>query len=166
MTMIRALAPLLLLFLVIVAPEAAEAQRSQQPPESREHLERRVRDRFEALIRKELDVDETTAARLRATVEEFTPERRELARRQGELRRTMRRLDDVLPPAEAQAVLDDLVDLQRAEVDLIVRERTALLRFLSPGQVLRFYALRDQLGDRVRDVRNRPDGRSSGETPP
>ena len=163
MTMARSLATILLLALLTLLPEPALAQRGQTgAPESREQLERRVRERFESLIRKELSIDEATSTRLRMMAEQFAPERRQLARQRGELRRAMRSLDDLLPAAEAQAILDDLVEVQRAELEMLVRERAALLAFLSPGQVLRFYALRDQFGDRVRDVRDRPTGRGPG----
>lgn len=162
MTIVRAV-PVLALLVLLVAPAPSAAQRGQESTaESREHLERRVRERFEALIRKELGVDDATASRLRTAVEQFSPQRHDLARRQGEVRRVMRHLDALLPPAEAQVILDDLVALQRAELDLIVRERAALMEFLSPGQVLRFYALRDQLNDRVRDARDRDRDRSGG----
>lgn len=153
---------LALLFLAF-APEVALAQPGQgPPPEGREHLERRVRERFDGMIRTALSIDETTATRLRVTMDSFQPERRTLSMREGELRREMRELDSILGAAEAQAMLDALIEVQQAEVELFAREQQALLAFLTPGQLLRFYAVRDQFGDRVRELRGEPTGARRG----
>lgn len=163
MNTVRSLFGVLLLTLLAILPEGAAAQPRQGPPDGREHLEQRVRERFESLIRAELAIDESTATRLRETMESFFPERRALGMRNGALRRQLRELDDVLPPAEAQAVLDALIEVQQAEVDLFAREQAELLEFLAPGQLLRFYALRDQFEERVRRVRDQSGG--AGDAP-
>lgn len=162
MTPLRSLLGALALTLLAIVPEGVTAQPRQGPPGGREHLEQRVRDRFESLIREELAIDESTATRLRETMESFFPERRALGVRNGELRRRLRDLDAVLPPAEAREILDALIEVQQAEVDLFAREQAELLTFLAPGQLLRFYALRDQFEERVRRMREQSRGSGDG----
>lgn len=163
MTTLRTLFGVLLVALLTVLPDPILAQPGGGgPPEGREHLERRVRERFDALIRTELDIDEATSTRLRETMESFLPERRELGMRHGQLRNRMRELDSVLPAAEARSILDALVEVQQEEVALFAREQAALLEFISPGQLLRFYALRDQFGERVRRLRTDEGGTRRG----
>ncbi|MEK9501098.1 hypothetical protein [Gaopeijia maritima] len=163
MNTLRSLLGVLALTLLAILPEGVTAQPRQGPPDGREHLEQRVRDRFDSLIRNELAIDESTAVRLRETMESFIPERRALGMRNGELRRRLRELDAVLPPVEAKEILDDLIEVQEAEVSLFAREQARILEFLSPGQLLRFYALRDQFEERVRRLRDQSGG--SGEVP-
>lgn len=140
-----------------LVPQAGVAQVRQGPPgEARQRLEMQVRERFETMIRDELGIDEGTAAALRETMDGFMGERRALGQRQAELRRRLRSSGALLDEAEARAVLDEVVAVQRAEVDLLGREQAALLEILSPPQLVRFYTLREQFGERVRNLRGGP----------
>lgn len=160
MIAIRGMLGVLLVAVLTVTPELAMAQPGQPgaPPEGREHLERRVHERFDALIRTELAIDEATSVRLRETMMSFLPERRRLGARHAALRARMRELDSILPAAEATAMLRELVAVQEEEVALFASEQEAILGFLSPGQLLRFYALRDQFEERVRRLRSEDGG--------
>ena len=146
-----------------LAPVAAAAQDRRPGAPNRERLERQIRERFETLIQNELGIEEAVSVELRTAMESFTDERRALARRQVELRRSLRSSGTLLDAAEAQAVLDEVVAVQRAEGDLLAREQEVLLRILSPPQLVRFYTLREQFNERVRTLRGGgPPGRRGG----
>ncbi len=143
-------------------PVAAQTARQGPPTEARQRLERQVRERFETLIREELGIDEATSTALRETMESFMGERRDLAMRQAELRRRLGSSGTLLDEAGAREVLDEVVAVQRAEVDLLAREQEALLGILSPPQLVRFYTLRERFGERVRTLRGGPAGTRRG----
>lgn len=154
--------------LLAAAPIQAQVRPGGPPTEARERLERQVRERFESLIQEELGIDESTATALREVVDGFAGDRRALSQRQNELRRGMRSSGTLFEASEAQAVLDELIAVQRDEVDLLEREQEALLTILSPPQLVRFYTLRERFGERVRNLRGRPGaaargGRSGGQ---
>ncbi len=144
------------------APLVAQG-RQGTTPEARQRLEHQVRERFNALVRTELGIDEATTARLQEVLETFMVERRELGVRQADARRRLRSSGTLLDEASARAVLDDLVEVQRDEVDLLEREQQALLAVLSAPQLVRFYTLRDSLAERIRRLRGEaPQGRRGG----
>lgn len=147
-----------------LAPSPASAQVARQgpPTEARQRLERQVRERFETLIQEELQIDEATSTALRQTMQSFMEERRGLAVRQDELRHRLSSSGALLDQAEASSVLDEVVAVQRAEVDLLAREQEALLGILSPPQLVRFYTLRERFGERVRTLRGGPPGTRRG----
>jgi Spy/CpxP family protein refolding chaperone len=55
----------------------------------------------------------------------------------------------------ARGLLTEMVALQQSELDLYKREQEELLKFLTPVQVVRYYRLRDDLGQRVQQLRMR-----------
>jgi hypothetical protein len=149
------------------APLTAQVRQGPPAPEARQRLERQVRERFAALIRTELNIDEATATRLQGVMESFMVERRELSSRRAEVRRRMRSSGTLLDDASARTVLDDLVRVQRDEVDLLAREQAALLDVLSAPQLVRFYTLQENLAERIGRLRGAepPMGRRGGGGP-
>lgn len=140
------------------APLTAQVRPGGPPSEQRQRLERQIGERFHALIRSELGIDEETSTALREVAERFSGDRRALSQRQQVLRRRLRSSGSLLDAVEAQAVLDELVAVQRAEVDLLTREQEAFSEILSAPQLVRFYMLREQLNERVRNLRGGPGG--------
>jgi Spy/CpxP family protein refolding chaperone len=65
----------------------------------------------------------------------------------------------------ARALLTEMVALQQQELDLYQREQEELLNFLTPVQVVRYYRLRDDLGQRVQQLRLRRGGGGIGPGP-
>ena len=147
------------------APVLAQGRPGGPPTERRQRLESQVRERFEALIRTELGIDEATSVALREVVDRFSGDRRALSQRQQQLRRRLRSSGSLLDAGEAQGVLDELVAVQQAEVDLLTLEQGALLEILSAPQLVRFYTLREQFGERVRNLRGGPGGGTRGGGP-
>jgi uncharacterized membrane protein YgcG len=60
---------------------------------------------------------------------------------------------------EAKALIQEMVDLQQCELDLYKKEQEELLLVLPPVQLIRFYRLRDDMGQRVQQLRQ---GRGRG----
>ena len=76
------------------------------------------------------------------------------------------RLQGDLAEDDARAILQEMVDLQQRELDLYKREQTELLGFLTPVQLVRFYQLRESLGQRVNQLRQgRGQGNGAGGQP-
>jgi hypothetical protein len=101
---------------------------------------------------------------VQGVMESFQEDRMGLARTQASLRH---RLQDPGLPAiqdpEAQALLQEMVQLQERELALYRQEQEQLLTHLSPSQLLRLYALREQMNRRVQQLRQ---GRGGPGGPP
>lgn len=141
---------------------AAGGLEAQERP-GRERLEAQVRARFNALVQRELGLDDAALERLDATLSALQEERRALGIRQRQLRRRMASTGALLSEDEARAVLDQVVTVQEEELGLLRREQERLLEVLTAPQLVRFYTLRERFADRVRELRRR---RSGGGTPP
>lgn len=149
---------LLALGALLALPAAAEAQQQRGSRGNRAQMEEQLRERFEAIIVRELGLDEATGEQLGALVEEFREPRRELGERQRMLQRRMAGTGALLSEDEAAAVLQELVEVKEEEVRLLAQEQAALLEILTPPQVVRLYTLREQFAQRIRQLRERPRG--------
>lgn len=146
------------------ATSGLRAQLRPQGPPPRAELEERVRERFEAVVNRELGLDAAQGDSLRAIVMAFQPERRALGRRHMELRRELGELQAPPAAARARSLLDELVEVQREEARILELEIDRLLTLLTPGQVVRFYTLREQMAQRMRRLQERI-GRGRGGGP-
>jgi hypothetical protein len=135
-------------------PALAQDPERRTPPPRRE-LEDRVRQRFEDMVNRELGLSSEESARVRRIVVAFRDVRRDLGRRQLQLRRSLVRNDEILGDEEARILLDEVVEVQREEARVMEREIERLLTVLSPGQLVRFYALRERMAERVRALQER-----------
>ena len=150
----------LLLWIILLAPTATEAQR---PPrgQDRARMEAPLRQRFEALLERELELDEATSEALTERTRSFIPRRRELAQERRLLQREMGE-GNVLPEDRALEILDDMARLAREEAELLAEEQQSMLEILTPSQVVRLYGLRERLGRRIRELGGRPRGGGPG----
>lgn len=142
----------LLALLPLPGPAEAQQQRRQQRP-PRAEMEAQIRQRFQRMVWRELGLDQEQGQALAAVVEDFQEPRRELAQRQRMLQRRMSGTGALLSESEARSVLDELVAVREAEVELIRNERERLLEILEPPQLVRFYMLRERFGARIRALR-------------
>lgn len=144
-----------LVALALLAPAGA----AQTPPPSqgdRDRLEQRVRARMAQMIRERLDLTAEEGERLSAVMEGFHERRQELRREEWALRQEVAQLGrggEGITDDEARQVLDRLVRLREEEVRLFRDEQEALLGVLTPAQLLTFHALRDRMGERIRELR-------------
>jgi Spy/CpxP family protein refolding chaperone len=158
-TLARALAVALSAAALLVTAAPAQ-QRGLGPgggqgPQDRQQLERRVRARFAQMMQQRLGLSPEQAQRLDSTVESFRERRQRLVADEQALRRRMEAiaLDREPTEAEARTLLARMQDIRDAEVRLFREEQEALGKVLTPVQIVRFHAMREQLGQRIQQLR-------------
>lgn len=158
--------PLTLLVATLVSPSTADAQRRRGDSPDREQLEQRIREQMGRRMQERLGLNDTEAARLSEVVQTFETQRRELA---GREQQTRRRVDELARSGagdqEALALLRLQAELRTEEARLFSAEQDALLRILSPRQVLTLQELRQDLGRRIRALRGGGSGDPRGPGP-
>ncbi len=133
---------------------------------ARMELERRVRERYADMVKERLGLSEEESRRLEQAVEAFREPRQRLMTDEQALRR---RIDAILieqdpADAEARSLLTRMRELRVEEMRVFDAEQEALLEILTPVQVLRFHAVRQQLGQRIQQLRGGP-GMGPGRPP-
>jgi len=136
-----------------IAPLSAQPPGPQRSQMERAQLERRVLAQFSQIVQDELGLDSAATAGLFAVVEEFGDQRRALQMREMGLNRRLRSTGVYLSDEESSAALREFIAIKREELTLLEAEQARLAEELSPPQLLRFYALREQMGERIRRLR-------------
>ena len=176
-TLARGMASAFLAISLAASSAVAQQQRGLGPgqrPQERQQLERRVRARFAEMMQQRLGLSAEESERLDRTVESFMERRQRLVADEQALRRQMEAIAVEKEPSEAdaRAVIDRMQELREEEVRLFRAEHEALLGVLTPVQVVRFHAMREQLGQRIQQLRGgmgpgagRPPGGRGGVPP-
>jgi len=153
------LAAILALPSIPLSAQVVQPGRGQQ----RNRLEQRLRQGFQQSIQAQLGLEPGQMRSIQEVLRSFDEERSELSRAQASVRLRLRdsSLRDIGEP-EARNLLQEMVDLQERELDLYRNEQARLLELMNPVQLVRFYQLRDQLGQRVQQLRQ---GRGQGGGP-
>lgn len=133
-----------------------EAQRI--PPggnPDRTALERRVQARFAELIQQRLELSDADAARLSQTMESFGAQRRQLHMEERVVRTRLEAFlqDPAATDEEALGLLQNMEGMRERETQLLRAEQEALLRVLTPLQLVRLHGMRAQLGERIQQLR-------------
>lgn len=145
----------------LAAPLEGQERRGRRgAPQDREQIQERIRAEMARMIQERLGLTDDESARLGEVMDRFQEQRRELWRSEQATRRRVEALmleggDD---PAEARDLLGRLVELRAEESRLFASEQEALLEVLTPTQVLRLHAVREQMGRRIRELRGRRGG--------
>ncbi|HKJ03408.1 MAG TPA: Spy/CpxP family protein refolding chaperone, partial [Longimicrobiales bacterium] len=143
----------LLLALGVVGTSPLDAQRASGGgrPQDRAQLEQRVRARFAETVQRRLGLTDEQSAALGTVMEGLQGERMALAHDEQALRRRMEAIlaDAQASDDDARAVLERMGELRLREAHLFQEEQGKLLEILSPIQVVRFHALREQLAQRI-----------------
>lgn len=147
---------LVAIFLTLHWAGTVSAQRG--PPgergPDREAMQERIRERFGEIVRRQLGLDRAAQQALLEAVRESERERRTLLGREMELRKQLREQVEIAPlrdpspllePAEARELLREMAAIREAELRLFRAEQERLLQVLTPPQLVRFYALREDL---------------------
>ncbi len=158
--------------LALVGATGAPLSAQRGPPgrmgqQDRTELERRVRERFGQMVKERLGLDDAQAQRLNETVMSFQEDRMSLWREEQAVRKRVEALlleggDD---QAEARALLQRMQELRMEEARLGQTEQDKLLEVLTPVQVLRFQAMREEMGQRIRRLRGMGPGGPGGMGP-
>jgi hypothetical protein len=117
-------------------------------------LEQRLHQGFQQSVQRQLGLEPEQMQGVREVLETFQADRRELARAQASLRLRLR--DSTIREIgeeEARGLLDEMVQLQQRELDLYKNEQARLLDIMAPLQLVRFYQLREELGQRLQQMR-------------
>ena len=160
--MLRVVGSMVLAGVLVFAPLAASAQVTPPPGTQRQRLEleRRLRMGFQRSIQNQLNFSAEKMAGVQAVMESFQTDRQGLNRAQASLRYRLRdpALQDI-GDDEARALLEEMVAAQEQELELYKREQEELLKLMSASELVRFYRLRDDLGQRMQRLRQ---GRGQG----
>lgn len=140
-------------------------RRGPPPPSERAGLEQRVRVRMGQRIRERLDLSEDEWRAIADQASDFDEKRGELMRNELALKsrvEAISRVEGRENDEEAGEILDQLIVLREQELELFQEEQKRLLEILSPSQLVRFQAMRQQLGEQIRRLRGGRDGGSPG----
>jgi hypothetical protein len=147
--------------LVVTLVGLAVPVQAQEPAPGRprlEELRRRVRERFTARIRAELNLTPDQMQRLRGTVGTYAGQRRELEASQRSLREALGgqlRPGVAANPDSVARLTDELMDVRVRYAESFRSEQRELARFLDPVQRAKITLLRDRLTNRARELRRR-----------
>jgi len=127
--------------------------------EERAELEQRFRAQMNRMLKERLAIGDAELTRLNDVLRPYDQRRRELGR---EERSIQRETNDFIVQGgadedAAQALLSRLAELRVRESALFQEEQAALLGVLTPLQVLQFHSFREQMGERIRQLRGRRD---------
>ncbi len=159
--------------IVVVALGAQDlaAQRRGPPQDGpgadrRARMERMIRGRFDAMVRQQLELTDEQSQRLREVLDGFRERRRTFVEDERSTRRRLMALGDEgeITEERASEALEDLLRLKEDEVRLIREEQEALTGVLSARQLLRFVVMREQLNQRIQNIRG-GGGRPMGPPP-
>lgn len=152
------------------AGEGVAQQRRGPGPRAgdRAQLEERVRARFGEMIRARLGLTEEESARLGDVMHSFMERRQGLFQEEQALRRRTEALllEEDASGEEAASVLSRMTALRMEEARLFQAEQEALLQVLTPLQLVRFHAMREQLSQRVQQLRGGDGPMVPGRGPP
>lgn len=127
-------------------------------------MQERIRAEMARMIQERLELTDVESATLGEVMERFQEQRRELWRSEQATRRSMEAflLEGPDDEGQASALLERLVELRAEESRLFQAEQQALLELLTPTQVLRLHALREDMARRIRALRGRRGGGPPG----
>jgi len=144
--------------LVLLAAPALAAQQTGDSGRGMpaERLRQQIRQRWNAQVRRQLDLTDDQAAKVRATEDRFFQRRREIQQRQ---RAVLQGLREQLQPgvaADADSVrrLMDAREGNRAAIAQLDRdEDQEMAGYLTPVQRARYQLMRQRLQERIADMR-------------
>jgi protein CpxP len=122
----------------------------------RANLEQQVRERIARVTKERLGATDQQMAKLQETNKKFDEKRRLVVDQERDVRMSLR--DEVLRPdsarqAQVAALLDRIIKTQRQRVDLMEQEQKELAGFLTPLQRAKYFALEQQVRQRVNQMR-------------
>ena len=126
--------------------------------QERQALQRRVREAFSGVVRRELKLDASQMQTLLRVDQKYQQQRRALQREERETRLNLRAVmvDSTARDQDKIAqYLDRLVQGQRKRADLIEAEQKEFATFLTPLQRAQYFALRERMDRRVQEMEER-----------
>jgi hypothetical protein len=147
------------------ADRLQQSQRGAQPPGGA--LERQFRERFAEVVRRRLDLNDSQMQRLGQVNDRFERDRMLLLRDERRARQALRAevlAGDSADQGKVASLLDELLRVQRRRLDLTESEQRELSAFMSPTQRAKYFAIQDELRQRLETIRQqRQQQRRAGE---
>ncbi|HEX6059268.1 MAG TPA: Spy/CpxP family protein refolding chaperone [Gemmatimonadaceae bacterium] len=130
----------------------------------RDTLEQALRQRFERRIQQVLGASDEQMRRLLPINRRFEGERRAMVVRERGVRGELRQALGAATPDEARVgrLLDTLLSLQQARLELVEREQRELAAVLTPSQRARYLVLQEEIRRRLEGMREERRGRGRG----
>jgi Spy/CpxP family protein refolding chaperone len=156
---IRSLAVALVAGLVLVPVVGAQVPGRRM---DREQLEQRVRERMAHMIQERLQLSDEEGSRLNQVMDELHDQRRQLRTEERALRQRLQGYVQAheVDQDEARAIVMRMAELREEEAHLFRTEQERLLEILTPDQLLTLNRLRDQMSQRLRELRGQRPGRN------
>jgi hypothetical protein len=142
--------------------QARAAAPGDSVPPTRANLEQLVRERMAQVTRQRLDATDDQMAKLQATNLKFDEQRRILVAQERDIRMSLR--DEMLRTdsthqGHISALMDRLIKTQRQRADIQDAEQKELSNYLTPLQRAKYFALEQQIRQRVTQMRQIQQGR-------
>lgn len=134
---------------------AAEPRMNAQ---QREALEKRFKERIDAIVKERLRLTDEQHVKLREVASRTEESRRVLRREEFVLRLALRdemKLGEKANEAKVGDLLDQMPRIERRKLDLMESEQRDLAKFLSPSQRARYFGLQDELRRGMQDLQRR-----------
>lgn len=156
--------------------EGLAAQRRGDPEQEgarRAQMERMIQSRFDGMVREQLGLTDEESRRLQEVLDGFRDQRRAFVQDERSTRRQLMNLGSVdgLTEEQATAALQSMLRVREEEVRLFREEQEALVGVISARQLLQFVVMREQLNQRIQNIRSGgrgmgpPQGRRPGGPP-
>jgi hypothetical protein len=134
----------------------------------RDDLRRRFQERFGAVVKQRLQLNDSQVVRLGETNRRFEEQRRLLIEQERDVRMSLR--DELLAEDQGRGnqervstLLDRAIRVQRQRVELLETEQRELARFLNPTQRAKLLGMQEQLRRNANEMRRgRPGGAPPG----
>ena len=161
-----------LCLIVAAAPVSAqrvtsvEAQTSA--PAQGRALERQFRERFAEVVKRRLNLDDTQMQQLGRVNDRFERDRMQMLRDERRARQALRAevlAGDSADQKKVAGLLDELLTIQRRRLDLTESEQRELAAFMTPTQRAKYFAIQDQLRQRLETLRRQRQERRAGAGP-
>jgi protein CpxP len=126
--------------------------------QQREALEKRFKERIDAIVKERLRLTDEQQVKLREVASRTEESRRVLRREESVLRTALRdemKAGDKANEAKVGELLDQMPSLERRKLDLLESEQRELAKFLSATQRARYFGLQDELRRGMQDVQRR-----------
>jgi hypothetical protein len=144
--------------------DRVQAQQGAPPPGG--VLERQFRERFAEVVRRRLNLNDSQMQRLGQVNDRFERDRMLLLRDERRARQALRAevlAGDSANQGRVANLLDELLRIQRRRLDLTESEQKELSAFMSPTQRAKYFAIQDELRQRLEMLRQQRQQHRAGE---
>ncbi|HEX5074050.1 MAG TPA: hypothetical protein VFW03_12615 [Gemmatimonadaceae bacterium] len=138
------------------------------PAQQGRALERQFRERFAEVVKRRLNLDDTQMQQLGRVNDRFESDRMQLLRDERRARQALRAevlAGDSADQKKVAGLLDEMLTIQRRRLDLTESEQRELAAFMTPTQRAQYFAIQDQLRQRLENLRRQRQERRAGAGP-